>query len=295
MRLAAHFGCAVLALVVLFPVVEGWYFPQYRRRGFDVSPASHDGVRLMSANVRCWSPTDLGCRSWFYRAPLVLRNIAGEQPDVMGFQVVTRVHYAYLTQHLKGYASVLAYRDGSFLSEGCPIFYNTQKFSCTDSGSFWLSETPDVCSRDWGAAFPRICSFVLLRENESGKMLAVFNTHLDHVSETARIRGVGVVLEKLREFGDMPCVLMGDLNAREESETYRAATELFDDAKYRTENPPKGPTFQKWGQRPDAENIDYFLISETGIDVQSYKIVTTLYDGVYPSDHFPIAMQIRLV
>ncbi|MBQ7541357.1 MAG: endonuclease/exonuclease/phosphatase family protein [Clostridia bacterium] len=295
MKIAARIGCAVLALVMLFVLVEAWYFPRYRRRGFDVSPGTHDAIRLMSANVRCWSPTDLGRRSWFFRASLLLRNIADAQPDVIGFQEVTRIHYAYLTDHLKGYASVLAYRDGSFLSEGCPIFYNTQKFTCTDSGSFWLSETPETCSKDWGAAFPRICSYVLLREIDSGKAFAVFNTHLDHVSDTARIRGIGVVLDKLRAFGDLPCVLMGDLNAGENTETYRAATELFDDAKYRTENPPKGPTYQNWGQKPDAENIDYFLISKSGIDVQDYRIVTTLYDGVYPSDHFPIALEIKLL
>ena len=34
--------------------------------------------------------------------------------------------------------------------------------------------------------------------------------------------------------------------------------------------------------------------SETGIGVQDYRIHDTTFDGVYPSDHFPIALRITL-
>ena len=50
-------------------------------------------------------------------------------------------------------------------SEGCPIFYSTEKFELEDKGSFWLSETPEVMSKDWGAACYRVCSYVILKEN----------------------------------------------------------------------------------------------------------------------------------
>ena len=286
--------CVLLALTSAVAAAELRYYPNYRRDTVDLSPQKHAEIRVTSANVRCLSPTDLGKKSWFYRAPLLLRVLADEQPDVIGFQEVTRVHYAYLQTQMTGYDSVIAYRDGSYFSEGCPIFYNAERFTLTDKGSFWLSETPDRSSKSWGAAFPRVCSYVILRETATDKPLVVFNTHLDHVSDEARIRGIGVVLEKLRQFGGQPCVLMGDLNAVEDSETYRAATDTFDDAKYRTADPPTGPTYQNWGKAPDRENIDYFLISKTGIGVQSYQILDKTFDGVYPSDHFPIALHMTL-
>lgn len=288
---------AVCLLLCLLLLSQTAYLPRYllQRQPFDIRTAPHPQIRLMSANVRCYSPTDLGKRSWFYRAALLVQNVTAEAPDVIGFQEVTPLHYRYLSENLIGYDSVIAYRDGRLLSEGCPVFYNTARFTLTDKGSFWLSETPERSSKAWGAAFPRVCSYVILEEKQSGRTLVVFNTHLDHVSDEARIRGIGVVLDKLRSFGDLPCVLMGDLNAGEDSATYRAAVAQFDDAKYRTDDPPKGPTYQKWGQAPERENIDYFLISKTGIAVSDYRIVDTLYDGVYPSDHFPIATQIELV
>ena len=282
------------ALFLTVAAAEFWYFPHYRREAFDLAPQTHEEIRVTSANVRCLSPADLGKKSWLYRASLLLRVLESEQPDVIGFQEVTRFHYAYLQAHLTGYDSVIAYRDDSFFSESCPIFYNAERFTLTDKGSFWLSETPERSSKDWGAAFPRVCSYVILRETGTDKPLVVFNTHLDHISDEARIRGVGVVLEKLRQFGDLPCVLMGDLNAGEKSETYRVVTESFDDAKYRTADPPTGPTYQRWGKALDRENIDYFLISKTGIGVLAYRILDTTFDGAYPSDHFPIALHMTL-
>ena len=289
--------CAALAAAAVCAAVSQlWYLPHYRAHQTPVEAnADGNGICVMSANVRCYSPTDLGRKSWLYRADLLLRDVAAEQPDVIGFQEVTALHYRYLTRNLQGYASVIAYRDRSLLSEGCPVFYNTLRFTLRDKGSFWLSETPERSSKDWGAAFPRVCSYVILTENATGRDFVVFNTHLDHVSDEARIRGIGVVLDKLRQFGDLPCVLMGDLNAGEDSETYRAATADFDDAKYRTADPPKGPTYQHFGAAADAENIDYFLISKTGIAVSDYRIVDTTYDGVYPSDHFPIVLRMALV
>ena len=287
--------CAVSTVAACILLSQTWYLPRYLRHAVPVpAKAAGSGICVMSANVRCWSPTDLGKKSWFYRADLLLRDIASQSPDIIGFQEVTRLHYGYLTRNLPGYASVIAYRDSSPISESCPVFYNTEKFTLSDEGSFWLSETPEKSSKDWGAAFPRVCSYVILTEKATGKELVVFNTHLDHVSDKARIRGIGVVLEKLRQFGGQPCVLMGDMNAVEDSETYRAATREFDDAKYRTENPAKGPTFQKFGASLDRENIDYFLISKTRLRVTDYQIVDTTYDGAYPSDHFPIVLRMEM-
>ena len=82
----------------------------------------------MSSNVRCFSPTDLFKKSWFYRAPLIRDDINEVKPDIIGFQEVTWMHMGYLKNVLKGYDSVITYRDNFILSEGCPVFYRTDKF-----------------------------------------------------------------------------------------------------------------------------------------------------------------------
>ncbi len=278
---------AILCLGALF----FWYYPHFKNSKTEVAMLdiyAENELKVMSCNVRCIAPTDLGKKSWFYRADLIVKGIQNNQPGVIGFQEVTKWQYEYLCETLGVFDSVITYRDDAFNSEGCPIFYRSDIYTLIDKGSFWLSETPEVMSKDWGAACYRICSYAILKDNATETEFVVFNTHLDHVSDEARINGIQVVLDKIKEFGGLPAVLVGDLNAEEDSETYRSATENFLDVKYQTENTMTSCTYQDWGKQLDRECIDYVMISKTGFKVNSYRVVTDTYDGVYSSDHFPL-------
>ena len=281
----------ILVLVICFGVAFYWYYPHYKSSKTDVALQDiyHENqLKVMSCNVRCLNPMDLGKKSWFYRADLIIKGIQDNQPDVIGFQEVTKWQYDYLCDSLGVFDSIITYRDDAFNSEGCPIFYRSDIYTLIDKGSFWLSETPEVMSKDWDAACYRICSYARLKDNATQIEFVVFNTHLDHVSDEARINGINVVLDKIEEFGGIPAVLMGDLNAEEDSETYKSATENFLDVKYQTENTMTSCTYQAWGEQLDRNCIDYIMISKTGFKVNSYKVLTDTYDGVYPSDHFSL-------
>lgn len=285
----------ILSVLLIAVVVLGWYFPRYLKNKEAVNLQPESGqITMMSCNVRCLTPLDLGKKSWFYRADLLLQDIAAQAPGIIGFQEATRWQYDYLVDVLEGYDSVIDYRDKSIASEGCPIFYNEALYTLKDKGSFWLSETPDVMSKDWGAAHYRICSYVILTEKESGKDFVVFNTHLDHVSDEARIKGIQVVLDKIAQFGGMPAVIMGDFNALEGSETYKSATEHFLDAQYAAAETMEGHTYQNWGNPEKFKRLDYFMISKEGWTARRYAIVQPVHDGVYVSDHCPIVVELEL-
>ena len=287
----------VLVAALICAVVFGFYLPQYLLDKDNYSAAAKeetDVITVVSANVRCLSPEDLFKKSWFYRAPLLIQTLKSAAPDIIGFQEVTPVHKQYLDKALRGFGSVLLYRDDSLIHESCPIYYSESKFDLIDKGGFWLSETPDVMSKGWGAAFNRVCSYVILAQKTDGKQLVVFNTHLDNVSEEARINGIKLVLQTIEQFGGMPSIIMGDFNTGENTETYRAAVSLFNDAKYQTEDTDSGATYQGYGQSLNDENLDYFMLSKTGIETLSYKVLRDTYDGVYPSDHFPIRLDMKL-
>lgn len=285
---------SILSLVIAAAIVLGgtmfFYYPHYRknRTQLDVASPAEGEIRVMSCNVRCINPLDFGKKNWFYRADLLLKGIENYYPAIIGFQEVTKWQYNFLTSSLPQYDSVITYRDKAFNSEGCPVFYRTDLYNLVDKGSFWLSETPEEMSKDWGAACYRICSYTILEDKVSSKQFVVFNTHLDHVSDEARIKGIGVVLDKIRQFGSLPCVIMGDFNCREDSETYASATSSFLDAKYQTDDAVIGATYQNWGTVLGGENIDYFMISRTGFAVKQYRVVSDIYDGVCASDHFQI-------
>ena len=284
-----------LTLILIAVVVLGWYFPRYikNKKAVNLQPDS-GSITMMSCNVRCLTPLDLGKKSWFYRADLLLSDIAAQAPGIIGFQEATRWQYDYLVDVLEGYDSVIDYRDKSIASEGCPIFYNEALYTLKDKGSFWLSETPDVMSKDWGAAHYRICSYVILTDKASGKDFVVFNTHLDHVSDEARIKGIQVVLDKIAQFGGMPAVIMGDFNALEGSKTYESATEHFLDAQYAAAETMEGHTYQNWGNPEKFKRLDYFMISKEGWTAQRYAVIQPVHDAVYVSDHCPIVLELVL-
>ena len=286
----------LLAVVLIACIVMFWHYPRFlmARRTLSIPAGETAEVKLMSYNLRCLTPLDLGKKSWFYRAEHILEDIESEAPGIIGFQEATCWQYDLLVESLPDYDSVITYRDDAFNSEGCPIFYHTGRYSLVDKGSFWLSETPEVMSRDWGAACYRITSYVILTDNASGRDFVVFNTHLDHVSDEARIRGMEVILDKIAQFGGLPAVIMGDLNAEEDSATIAAATEHFLDARYAAGETVDTYTYQGWGDMTKARRIDYFMISRTGIVPLRYSVLDQPRNGVWSSDHSPILLTMEL-
>ena len=295
-RIALSLLALLLILVMAAAVVIFWHYPGYRRAMKSSSiPADTTGnITMMSYNLRCLTPLDMGEKSWFRRAELVMADLQAQAPGIVGFQEATKWQYEYLVESLPDYDSVITYRDSSVIAEGCPIFYHADQFELVDKGSFWLSETPEVMSKDWGAACYRICSYVILTDKATGKDFVVFNTHLDHVSDEARIKGIDVVLDKIAQFGGLPAVIMGDLNAEEGFQTYISVTENFLDARYEAESTVDSYTYQNWGNMEKACRIDYFMVSKEGFAVKSYNVLTQPHDGVYSSDHCPIVLVVTM-
>ena len=286
----------LLVAILIFLAIQLFYLPKYLLDDskVEISTDSSEEITIMSTNVRCYAPDDLFKKSWFYRAHLIVEDINSVRPDIIGFQEVTFMHYDYLLKAMPEYTSEIAYRDDFILSEGCPIFYRTDKYERIDSGSFWLSETPEVMSKSWGAAHYRICTYIILRDKATDKEFVVFNTHLDHVSDEARIEGIKVVLNKIAEFGNIPAFLMGDLNAEPDSETILSTHESFDDAHNIAASADEGATYHAWGTKLYRERIDYIMISKGDSIVSEYRIVNNCHDGIYSSDHSSIYIKVKL-
>ena len=288
-------GTALLLLAFLAFLLYFVYVPGYllNRKPVSLPDGEREEVVVMSANVRYLAPTDVMHKSWYYRARLMREDIELVRPDIIGFQEVTSVHYDYLVHILPDYASDICYRDNSLFSEGCPIFYRTDKYEKINGGTFWLSETPDEMSKSWGSSHYRVACYVILKDKATEKEFVVFNTHLDNKSQEARIEGIRLVTDKIREFGDIPAILMGDLNATPSSETILSTKTDFDDAHDIATISDEGATYHNYGKEPDRERIDYILLSKGKFTVSEYRIVDNGRSGQYSSDHAPIYVKIR--
>ena len=104
--------------------------------------------------------------------------------------------------------------DGREAGEFCPILFRAAKFSLDSSGTFWFSDTPEIPSRTWGNRVTRICTWARLIERDSGTAFYFYNVHLDHESQAARVKGVSLLLSRIRKRpADDPVIVTGDFNA----------------------------------------------------------------------------------
>ncbi len=295
-RILKYSLSALLAVTLVLLFVLLFYLPRYLSSDAEVTPREAEGeeIVIMSTNVRFYNPLDFFKKSWFYRADLIAEDVESVSPDIIGFQESTFLHYGYLEKVMKGYESENAYRDNFILSEGCPIFYRADRFEKIEGGSFWLSKTPEKMSKDWGSEHYRIAVYVLLRDRTTGKEFAVFNTHLDNKSEEARINGIKVVLEKIKELGDVPAYLFGDLNAEEHSETIRSTLSDFLDSMKISPVTENTVTYHGFGEAKDKKRIDYILVSRGDAEVSEYHVLNNNHDGTYSSDHSSIYIKTTL-
>lgn len=289
----------LLGSVIFLVFILNIYLPRYLLNKDKVESrmgnSENSNFCVMTYNIRCWSLFDIGKKSWFYRAELVIENIRSVQPDIIAFQEVTAGQYRYLQNKLEYCDSVIEYRDEMPWSEGCPIFYNSDRYELLETETFWLSETPDEMSKSWGASEYRICSYVILFDKKNKLEIAIFNTHLDHKSEEAQIKGIEIIYNKINEMENIPTILLGDFNVTEEMITYDFIRQYFTDTKYEaiSYSTGHGSTYQNWGQELGNLPIDYIMVSPQVFLVEYYEILEQTYSGVYPSDHFPVWVELK--
>ena len=79
----------ILALVICWSGLMFWYYPHYKNNKTEIKIneiSNKNEILIMSYNLRCLNPMDLGKKTWFYRADLVIKSIEREQPGIMCFQ-----------------------------------------------------------------------------------------------------------------------------------------------------------------------------------------------------------------
>lgn len=217
--------------------------------------APRDVVKVGSFNIRLSGVNGSADRgtpnAWKERKESVVGLIKELDMDVFGLQEVCPDQARFLRENLHGYEFVGEHRNADRTSgEASPVCYRKSRFEELAKGTFWLSETPDTPGlKGWGAACPRVCSYLVLRDRSTGKSFCFANTHTDHISALAREKGMLLVIERMKKFGaGVPIVFTGDHNCRETEAPARAVSKILNDALYVSENPPKGSwrTFSGW-------------------------------------------------
>ena len=272
-------------------------------------------LRVGTYNIRTMGADKGTPNAWEERKEDVVALIRKLNLDAFGLQEVTAGQKEFLLKALPEYDMVGEFRGaGKRRGEASSVCYLKSRFAVVKTGTFWLSETPEVPgSKSWNTAYPRVCTWVQLRDMKSGRTFCFANTHTDHKSGLARTEGMKLIVRRMSGFAPdgMPVVFTGDHNCSERSEAAKTVSAVLKDTFHATETPPVGPyrTYNgfTWRESPPATETltlppekrsargDYIYVSKD-IRVKSYACHDEARPDtkLYPADHFPVTAEIEL-
>ncbi len=280
------------ALILSIMFTLGSYMPE--SLAIDNVPLkSADTLRIVSFNVRCKDDTFGSVKG---RSQLICSALTQYAPDSFGVQEATQEWLDILGENLTDYACVSQMRDGKKSSEASAVFYLKDKYNLLDSGTIWLSDTPDEFASKFTLSFcPRIATWVILQNKVTGETYTHINTHLDHVLESVRVQQINVLkckIEELKAKG-YPIVCTGDFNTKEGADAYNEMKNCLYDSKYLAKNSDDGATFINYGKNIfESRPIDFIFVSQ-GTEVETYKIIDEKIGDMYLSDHAALCADVK--
>jgi len=262
---------------------------------------SNNIVDVMSFNVRVDVKEDY--HKWVDRRYVISTVIASRKPHFIGFQEPVHHQLEDLLRLNPTYKHIGIGRSGGNTGEYSPILYDTNRFEVIDSGTFWLSPTPDTVSQGWGAACLRVCSWAIFTDKQNllpeNTRILMLNTHLDHISIEARREGMALVLQKIKKHPGIPVILTGDFNVIPYDEVIRMVQQdliLTAERAERKINENSG-TFTGWSPKNNnqAPIIDYIFVNKY-FTTMLYEIITEFdNEHTLASDHRPIIAKIKML
>lgn len=248
--------------------------------------ASAQELKVASFNIKCGSSHGMGNsksgNGWDDRKGYLCDLINYTAFDVFGAQEARPGQLKDMAAALPDYAYIGVGRDdGKSKGEHCPVFYRRERFKLLDSGTFWLSDTPEKVSRGWDGDCNRICTWGYFQDKVTKSKFYFLNTHLDHRGVVAKTKGVELILKFIEEHcKGVQVIVTGDMNVNQNSEWYKQFVESgvlkdsFVAARYRFA--PSGTFSTFTPTRYSTNRIDHIFVSKE-IAVERYGVLTLHY------------------
>lgn len=296
-----------VALVSALSIATGVFFGVYPMTPTVLVQSAdgrvHDNDNLLVASYNTAAPWGNFIEGTYTtrRAHLFAQQINYVLPDVLGVQELNSFWVEKMETLLPQYAYYGVKRGGDAeekTSEMSGIFYLKDKFELLESDTFWISLTPETESKFEGAACHRICSYVVLKNKETGFTFAHLNTHLDHVSTEAQNLGGNLIAEKAEElkskYENLSVVITGDFNQYPDGLAVQTLLQNgFVNAYDTSENSKTTATYHGWGENFNDRPID-FVFADNSLIIKDYAVHDEKWDNSYVSDHFMITAELEL-
>ncbi len=254
-------------------------------------------MKIVTFNIRCSWDGD-GINSFIHRAGMIYDKIRAARPDIIAFQEIKPAQADFLRRIIGDiYDIEVFYRSENYDGEGLMIALLRESFAFEGLEYFWLSPTPHVPGSRFPiqSKCPRIAVIALCRELESGKIIRVCNTHLDHQSDEARLLGMRQLLSRIEQLQNeypLETVILGDMNAEPGSSPMNACRDSSLGLTDLTDN--LSVTYHGFFAKP-ATKIDYvFATKNLAAAADEAQIWDEEHAGIYISDHYPVEIFFNL-
>ena len=251
-------------------------------------------LKIMSFNVRYGSAKETNpMNGWEFRKAACVEMILDHKPTLIGFQeAIYTTQWRFFQEELaaeyEGFG--VGRDDGAEKGETMGILYRKSEIRRLKEGTFWLSPTPDVCSKavEWGAGHFRTATWGIFEYIATGEKFFFMNTHLD--VKSTRDNAMKLIAERIEMYNpdDLPVYLAGDFNADSSDKIFNNIGNLKNTRLYApAERSDHGPTANSWTGESKSV-IDHVYCSKQ-LTVYEYRTIRDPYSGVtYLSDHYPI-------
>lgn len=242
---------------------------------------------------------------WEQRRDRLAEVIRAENPLLFGTQEGFSFQLRDLRERLPGYDYVGDGRFSDLTDEHVAIFYDTQRVTLVDSGTFWLADTHDLPgSKVEGEDFPRIATWLRCEVAGHDRELVMVNTHLTYqdiglvVQTASLVEGIDRIAGR-----ETDVILTGDFNQSRFTPTWETVTAagFVDAVDFATTVDGPAFTFPDWDVWDDTRAAQ---VGENRIDWIMYRpaeghplpsgthlrVVNTHTEPDPPSDHFPVVL-----
>ena len=251
-------------------------------------------LKVMSYNVR-FGTADDGEYSWPNRQDAAVAMIEDQRPAVFGVQEGLRFQLDFIAEKCPEYQYVgVGREDGEMRGEHMAVFYDTTRVALKDWGTYWLSETPDEPSKGWDAACKRTATWTLIYDKVADKHFYFVDTHLDHVGEVAREKGLALVVERIGAMNpeNYPMILLGDFNVFPDDPCLTGLRAVMTDAREVAAVTSNESTYHGYGTVEKAP-IDYIFYSGFAGCEEFARVTKPYLECPYVSDHYPVTAVLK--
>lgn len=239
-------------------------------------------IKLLSYNIQSWDLNDRRIKG-------IIDLIKRHNPDVICFQEVTIKWFSILTKEFSDIYSFCG-RDrhygehdvDAWKKERNCVLFKKDRFTKLYSHTYWYGDDLYHPCLTEGAEHKRVFTCVGLKDKDN-KEFEVISTHFEHLNPKSREIQANILVNYLKN-NKHTLVLAGDFNSNPEEKAYELVSHTLCDIgrEFKVEE----ITYHAYG-RDKVNRIDYVFRSN-GVSPKSYRLVKDEYEGLPPSDHYPV-------